>query len=141
MTPQYLEKSASVLWLPRPDLKLNPNDGTTGWTITSGASATNATYTLSPEQGAPTYHNNTHTYYGIFNSSVGRNIVEYTPTVTPATLSQSSQEFTRISDSVKIGNDYYTKVNVRIWVEGTDIESRRATSGGKFEVNFKFTTI
>lgn len=141
LTPQYLEKSASLLWLPRPDLKLNPTDGTSGWTITTGASATNATYTLSSAQGAPTYHNNTHTYYGIFNSSVGRNIVEYNPTVTPATLTQSSQEFTEISDSVKIGNDYYTKVNVRIWVEGTDIESRRATSGGKFEVNFKFTTI
>lgn len=35
---------------------------------------------------------------------------------------------------------YYGKIRVRIWVEGTDSESRRALSGGKFNVNFDLTT-
>ena len=41
---------------------------------------------------------------------------------------------------IEIGDYYYSKVNVRIWVEGTDLESRRAFSGGRFAVNFKFKT-
>ena len=135
-TPEYLDSNSSntTLWLPRPDFHANANDTTTGWTLSA------ATYPASYSNADAT-----HTYYNIFKNLSDSDpnfhkVVNYSGTVTPSVLANESQEFTSISSTLRIGEYYYTKVNVRIWIEGTDIESRRAFSGGRFAVNFKFTT-
>ncbi|MBQ9514959.1 MAG: hypothetical protein IJR57_02505 [Ruminococcus sp.] len=43
------------------------------------------------------------------------------------------------SDGVPDDGYYYGKVRIRIWIEGTDSESRRALAGGKFSVGFAIT--
>lgn len=124
-TPEYLADSASLLWLPKPELQLNEpsGGGVTGWTLSTNA------------------NNNQHTYYSIFETGHPKQIKTYPSTITTSMITSQNREFARIDNSVHIGEYYYTKASVRIWVEGTDAEARRATSGGKFEVNFKLTTI
>lgn len=146
-TPEFLHNYAmnetgALVWLPRPDLHIvePANGGLTGWTLTTNSTAAD---------------DKVHKYYNIFNCQPAKTAAEggyasnntkyhtteaHNNTITPENLTAASQEFTTISNAVKIGDYYYTKVNVRIWVEGTDLEARRATSGGQFEVNFKFTT-
>lgn len=146
-TSNFLSKEASLLWMPRPEIKVTPrivdnDEQTTGWTLSTDSA--DATYTLDGF-GSTTYHNNKHTYYKIFkgaSDNANHTVVEYPDTVTPEVLSdtETDNSFTTISSQLKIGKYYYTKVNVRIWVEGTDLESRRAFSGGRFAVNFKFKT-
>ena len=128
-TDDYLSNAASFVWVPRPDLHANTNDTTSGWTLA------NATYPASY-----TTADAKHQYYGIFENS--KTTVDYATanTVTPTSLQSGSKQFTSITGAVKIGSYYYTKVNVRIWIEGTDNEARRAFSGGRFAVNFKFST-
>ena len=121
-TPQYLADSASLLWLPKPELAATDSGALTGWTLSTSA------------------NNNSHQYYAIFESGSPHTIKTYSNTITTSDISTLNREFTRIDNKVHIGQYYYTKVNVRIWVEGTDSESRRAFSGGKFGVNFKLTT-
>lgn len=141
-TYTYLSDQTSLLWMPRSDLMVIPNmngndELNTGWTLDTAAE--NSTYTLNNI----TFHNNKHTYYRIFEGatdSANHTVTEYADTVTSTVLAQGSREFTSIGTQVKIGDDYYTKVNVRVWVEGTDLESRRAFSGGRFAINFKFKT-
>lgn len=146
-TSIFTSKSASLLWMPRPEIKVNPNvvngdEQNTGWTLSTNAA--NSTYTLE-NFGQTIYHNNKHTYYKIFegaDTASNHTVAEYADTVTPTVLADSNADntFTSIGNQVKIGDYYYSKVNVRIWVEGTDLESRRAFSGGRFAVNFKFKT-
>lgn len=151
-TPDYLHDRAMFIWLPRPDIYLAPNQsGLTGWTLTQATTGTDPV--------AVTRTTDVHKYYNIFNCQPAKSAAEggiaagtstyhtnetYNNTILPSTLRTASQEFTSINNSVSFVESgttyYYTKVNVRIWVEGTDTEARRATSGGKFEVNFKFTT-
>lgn len=136
-TPQYLHDSARFIWLPRSDLHLNSNDGMSGWTLSINDPASSA--------------DKQHKFYNIFKcqpalatgypSSDTANYHKeevYANTVTSDVLEEANQTFSDLS--MKFGDYYYTKVNVRIWVEGTDAEARRATSGGQFEVNFMFTT-
>lgn len=136
-TPDYLHNSARFIWLPRPDLHLNANDTLQNWSLSVN----------DPAQSADKQHY----FYNIFNCQPAKvdgypssdtahyHIQEaYSNTVTPDVLDAASQAFSDLN--IKFGEYYYTKVNVRIWIEGTDIESRRATSGGQFEVNFEFTT-
>lgn len=124
-TPQYLADAASLLWLPKPELQLNEAASNTGWDLSTSA------------------NNKDHQYYAIFESGHPHEVKTYANTVTTSDLlpaNGGNREFTRIENTVHIGNYFYTKVNCRIWIEGTDTEARRATSGGKFGVNFKFTT-
>ena len=121
-TPQYLADHASLLWLPKPELQLNDSGTMSGWTLSTSAD------------------NDDHEYYAIFESGHPHQVRTYSSTITTAMIEQMNREFAMIGNNVHIGNYYYTKVSVRIWVEGTDSEARRATSGGKFGVNFKFTT-
>lgn len=145
-TPEYLGESASFIWVPRPDIYLAPNQsGTSGWTLTQVANQSTT---------AVAGTTNVHTFYNIFKCQPAKadgipasdtahfHMPEtYGNTVLPIDLANNgSRQFTAVSPDVHFDNYYYSKVNVRIWVEGTDTESRRATSGGKFEVNFKFTT-
>lgn len=140
-SPEYLHNRAQFIWVPRTDLHLNPQpdpnaDQLSGWTLT-----TNSTDEADKQ----------HKFYNIFNCQPAKSNgyvsgdalyhaeEVYDNTVTNANLAEASQTFSDLT--MKFGDYYYTKVNVRVWLEGTDAEARRATSGGQFEVNFKFTTI
>lgn len=151
-TPAYLHNRAMFVWVPRPDIYLRPNqEGLTGWTLTQVANQNTTAVTGTTD---------IHQYYNIFNCQPAKSATEggipsddntyhteatYDNTVTPATLATASQNFSQTNNLLQFTEGgttyYYSKVNVRIWVEGTDTEARRATSGGKFEVNFKFTTM
>ena len=56
--------------------------------------------------------------------------VELIPLDKPMTVHENDEDVTY----------YYGKVRVRIWVDGTDTESRRALSKGKFKFSFDLTT-
>lgn len=110
----------NLLWIPRPNLKLNPHqtdgsDDMWGWTLSYPASGN--TYS--------------HTYYNPLTQSD----VNYTGAVTApaATSSDKIVDISHQSDGY-----YYAKVKVVIWIEGCDTEARRATSGGRFDVYFDF---
>jgi len=155
-TPNYLHDRAMFVWLPRPDLKLNSTNSLTGWTLTQAAD----TSTAADASTDGHIGSNIHKYYNIFECQPYKSAadggiassdseryhkeVAYDNTVTPAVLATASQNFSTTNPSVSFVEGgktyYYSKVNVRIWVEGTDLEARRATSGGKFEVNFQFKT-
>lgn len=136
-TSEYIDSDSAntTLWLPRPDVHVNSNDTTSNWTLST------ATYPAAYQAD-----DGKHTYYNIFKNYQSSDAAHYhkietfSNTITPTSLAAQSYEFTRINSTVQIGDYYYTKVNVRVWVEGTDLESRRALSGGRFAVNFKFTT-
>ncbi|WP_405356865.1 hypothetical protein [Ruminococcus sp.] len=121
-TDEYKVTSApNLLWLPRPDIRLNPHqtegaDDMYGWTLSTGL-----------ESGATFVH----TYY----SPSLQQDVSYNNTVISPEAS-SNDKITNISN--RNGQYYYSKVKVVIWLEGNDTEARRAISGGKFEVNFDF---
>ncbi len=125
-----LDGAHGFIWLPRPDIHVNSTDTLTGWTLSTATYP--AAYSADDAQ---------HTYYDIFEQGSQKQIATYSNTITPAGLAQANQLMANIdSNSFKYGDYYYTKVNVRIWVEGTDTEARRAFSGGRFEVNFKLST-
>ena len=133
------DSSNTTLWLPRPDIHVNTNDTTTGWTLST------ATYPASYSDDDATQ-----TFYNIFKNYASTDTTRYHKiesfpnTITPSSLALTAQQFTQVYSNFVVNdngtNYYYSKVNVRIWVEGTDAESRRAFSGGRFAVNFKFTT-
>ena len=125
-----LDGAHGFIWLPRPDIHVNSTDTLTGWTLSTADYP--AAYKDTDAQ---------HTYYDIFEQGSQKQIATYSNTITPTVLAQSNQLMANIdSNSFEYGDYYYTKVNVRIWVEGTDLEARRAFSGGRFEVNFKLST-
>ena len=150
-TDEYLEDEATLLWLPRPDIKLNANNTTTNWTLStglaSGASGSNYTYSYDSTHSLST-NTYTHTYYKIFegaNTAANHAVVAYSDTVTDLTTAQTIADINmndtgRVVDPTSASIYNYTKVKVRIWVEGTDPEARRANSGGKFSVNFELST-
>ena len=132
-------------------------DGMTdGWTLQTGLSdqtrllASKALYST-------TYRTYDHQYYNIFEQAQGsRSVVTTYEAAIPSVLDTSAS-----GDKVTFGhqmnvvdldlindtnNDnapddgyYYGKVRVRIWLEGTDSESRRALAGGSFNISFHFT--
>lgn len=110
----------NLLWIPRPNLKLNPHqtdgsDDMWGWTLSYPTSG--VTYT--------------HTYY----NPLTQQDVTYNGAVT-APAATSSDKIVELTHHV--GDYYYAKVKVVIWIEGCDTEARRATSGGKFDIFFDF---
>lgn len=138
-SPQFLHNESEFIWLPRSDLHVNTNDTMTGWTLNINDSA----------QAVDQQHK----FYNIFKCQPAKSdgypstdtahyhveeLYDSSKTVTKDDLDAESQSFSNLS--MHFGEYYYTKVNVRIWIEGTDNESRRATSGGQYEVNFEFTT-
>lgn len=132
------DKTNSWVWLPRPDIHTNYNDTTSGWTMSYGMypnTYSTKTYIKNNVEEYPA--DDVHKYYNIFNGT--KALVEPTNTILPSQLnSGANQLMSRIGTTFHYGNYYYTKVNVRIWIEGTDAQSRRAFSGGQFSVNFKF---
>lgn len=157
--------SPELLWIPRPDIYLNNNDNgnnnkdldTSGWTLETNV-ASNTTFNLrSKAQNKDGYSTYEHQYYDVFNISQGQDpeIVEDNASTTKAssinngtvTFGQSAtvMDINVLDDTDNDGvtdpdEYYYGKVRVRIWIEGTDSESRRALAGGQFSINFDLTT-
>ncbi len=132
--PDNRQKEAKLLWLPRPDIHINSNATNTGWTLSTN---------VQPDQivdrygatdrfegiGADTY---THHYYsyGIADDGLQIGDINYGKTVT------DTKRLPICEVTEKIGDYYYGKTQVNLWIEGCDSEARRAVSGGQFQVNF-----
>lgn len=136
-----LDGDNTLVWLPRPDIHTNATNTTTGWSLSYG--------TYPDSVSDPTYSDNTprddvHYYYDIFESNSTKQLVPVTNTILPSTLQSANQLMSNIGSTYHYvsaaGDYYYSKVNVRIWIEGTDAQSRRAFSGGEFSINFKLST-
>ena len=135
-----------LLWVPRPDVKLNvsPGEGITDWTLSTGLTS------------GDTFK---HTYYKTKTSGTGVELVD--PDNDSKTVVSSGTESgckrllgqsVNISDfsyssqldklplavdrnHTGVTDDYYlTKYTMKIWLEGTDSESRRAMDGGDFDI-------
>ena len=151
-----LATQPSLLWVPRPDLYLNNNghdQEVSGWTLDTDVADTDEFNLQSAALNDAHYTTYRHQQYNIFNNNshtVGTNNNSYVHV-----SSKGDDGCYRFNDSVALTNlaysktvhennqdvtYYYGKIRVRIWVEGTDSESRRALSGGKFRFNFDLTT-
>ena len=156
-----------LLWIPRPDIYLNNNPTgnslrekeTSGWQLDKNV-ARNTTFNLvSDSQTNASYSTYIHQYYNVFQVENNQTpaIVTYEDAV-PSTLDTNAPAGTNkvtfgdtrdlvTLDHINDANNddapddgyYYGKVRVRIWIEGTDSESRRALAGGKFSVSFHIT--
>ncbi len=157
-----LLSTPALLWIPRPDIYLNNNNGqdttTTGWTLSTGV-ADNTTFNLVSEGYTnSSYSTYKHYYYDIFNNT-NKNVVEYTDAIASSIVSGSGVIFNdqanlttlsyyndanddNLPDPLSGESDgyYYGKVRVRIWLEGYDAEARRALAGGNFSFKLSLSS-
>lgn len=158
---EYLNTTPSLLWVPRPDLYLN-NGGsdlsTSGWTLNTGVTS-NRTFNLQSQamndSAYSTYRHQQYNIYSITDPNAEPEVVTNTESYVHVSSKDTNSNQYHLNDSVRLialdkpktvreNNEdvtyYYGKVRVRIWVEGTDTEARRALSKGKFKLNFDLTT-
>ena len=135
-TAEHLNSSPEVIWLPRPDIYLHSRDGSsTGWELITGITEGQETATLSDGETEIELPNTyKHSYYDL---GVGgtKETITVDDTVTECnsnSIVPVNIELDQDSDGV---TEFYGKVRVNIWIEGTDAEARRAISGGQFYVN------
>lgn len=143
-----------ILWLPRPDVMLNVSGGedVTNWSLSTGLSSgdsyTNTYYRKKAnETGVELVSNDTDaktkvssgTYEG--HKSLGNNVnisdfSSYENTGGSAVrVSNLVKDKTNLSD---VRSYYVTKYTLKVWIEGTDAEARRAMDGGSFNLTLKF---
>jgi|GEM_PF-933779 len=152
-----LASEPSLLWVPRPDLYLNNNghdSDVTGWSLDTGVSDNDTINLQSAAMTDSSYTTYRHQQYDIFNNT-NNQVVTNNNSYVHISSEDPDDNCYRFNDTVELtrlaydqtvqenNQDvtyYYGKVRVRIWVEGTDTESRRALSGGKFRFNFDLTT-
>lgn len=160
-----LAEEPSLLWVPRPDLYLNNNGRDSepnGWSLNTGVVSGDTFDLQSAGLTDTAYSTYRHQQYNIFNRRlVSENMVPDTSIITNTeqyvhvSSKDSEDNEYHLNDTVELTSlsypktvvennqnvtYYYGKVRVRIWVEGTDSESRRALAGGKFKFNFDLTT-
>ncbi len=123
-----------LLWLPRPDIHINSNSTNKNWTLSTNVQPGQIIDRFGASgkfEGFPadTY---THHYYSYGIADDGQRIgdVNYDKTVT------DTKRLPICEVNEKIGEYYYGKTQVNLWIEGCDSEARRAVSGGQFQVNF-----
>lgn len=142
-----------LLWVPRPDVQLNIPDthgDISGWSISqrqqsSWASNTNTYYqNLNDHLGVELVNDNnakTKISSGVYN---GRPCLGSNVNISDFS-SQTDFERHTVQLPVEAGNnentaDYYvTKYTMKIWIEGSDFEARRAMDGGEFSLKLYFT--
>ena len=142
-----------LLWVPRPDVQLNIPD-------TQGDIST---WSLSQRQQSA-WASDTNTYYQNRNDHSGVELVNDSNATTKISSggyngspclgsnvnisdfsSQTGFERQTVQLPVEAGNndnkaDYYvTKYTMKIWIEGSDFEARRAMDGGEFVLKLYFT--
>ena len=141
-----------LLWVPRPDVKLNiPQDSgdITNWTLstglTSGETYSNSYYKMingniavqlekpDPNLGGTTKVSSGLDSHGVPNLGENFNISDF------SSYGSSNQpqmlELVVDHNNIEVTNEYYvTKYTLKIWIEGTDTEARRAMDGGQFKL-------
>lgn len=156
------KSTPKLLWIPRPDLYLN-NGGDdaaeSGWTLQTGVTAPISSVSTKALGTVANYSTYVHQYYNIFEDRDENplGIKTLTASYVKASVVDSSAETNKVTfgttaDLVTLdvaydsNNDgdmedtddwYYGKIHVRIWLEGTDTESRRALAGGQFSISFQ----
>ena len=121
-----------LLWIPRPDLKLNDNQGkfsvSTG--LTSGTSYNHVYYEVSGTKVSDTKTKTTMPAASVTTSNKQTGSNYYT-------LAKKT-EITKLS--TKGTDDYYTNhVTCNMWIEGDDDEARLALVDGKFLIDLDLT--
>lgn len=140
----HLNSTASLIWLPRPDVCLyqgaGRNDPMTLLTDIPQSTPTaqyDVTYTPSGSATSYTFKDTyTHRYWDVGIGGT-QNYVYVTDTVTdPADASSRSFALlgTPVVNETTGRTEYYGKARVNIWIEGTDDEARRAIAGGEFYI-------
>ena len=116
---------------------------------------------VSKAQTTSTYRTYKHQYYNVFqvaDSGVAPSLATYEDAVASVLNTQAGADTNKVvfgntedllnlnyyedtnnNNEVDASDYYYGKIRVRIWIEGTDSESRRALAGGKFNVSFHIT--
>ncbi len=120
----------ALLWLPRPDVYLESNQSTSGWTLHTGVQPGDRII----DNGYSTWDTYTHHYYAFAQNAEGESVgtdFNYQDTVV-----QTNSDIICHIDELHEDGYYYGKTQVNIWIEGCDTEARRAISGGEFLVNF-----
>ncbi len=154
---EYVETTNSepnLLWLPRPDLRLD--DTTSTYTLHERVTADDAisTYTTNyiintgstQQEYSVDYNTYKHTYYDFdqrTNSNHGFVTLENTltspnggPSSFICNLDNPVEFYDTDSANAEPVNYYCGKVRVNVWVEGCDSEARRALTGGMFTLQF-----
>lgn len=150
-------------------LNNNNNDSAvSGWSLNTGVRLIDTFDLRSESHTENPYSTYVHQYYSIINPvTEGQPLQKTLTTLDPraqgsyvkasSIVTEGGNTSVKLQDSAKImdinvpndENDdgqisgdeyYYGKVNIRIWIEGTDSEARRALSGGDFGVFFDLTT-
>lgn len=149
-----------LLWVPRPDIKLNipeyPKGDISNWSIsavTTGDTFSNTYYAYKDAQdhnkgieliteSNPNNDATGKTHVSNLRDSQNRPILGKQINVTDFSYSRPTIELysdyqKTLDDSNK---DYYyvTKYTLRIWIEGSDSEARRAMDGGEFYLQLLF---
>lgn len=166
--PQHsVSSTPALLWVPRPDVYLNNNNddaSTTGWSLNTNVGP-NTTFDLRSDSHTENHYSTyVHQYYSIINTPSAKTLTTLSPSdmgsyvKTSSIVTENNTSTVKFNQSATImnvnipddqnndgeisGNDeyYYGKVNIRIWIEGTDSEARRALSGGDFGIYFDLTT-
>lgn len=148
-----LDPVKQILWVPRPDVKLNiPQDAgdISNWTLTTSGLTGGVTYSNSyykkingniavqlvdpdPNLGGTTKVSSGHDSSGIPNLGENINISDF------SSYGSSNQpqplELVVDHNDIQVTSEYYvTKYTLKIWIEGTDTEARRAMDGGQFKL-------
>ena len=143
-----------LLWLPRPDvhLDINPNEGdVSNWGFSTGVTSqqfngetykaayytgTSSGVVLNPEDEDAVVSSGTATESGVQVKSLGQSV-----NITDFTYSNQLSPISLVvngSDISVTDNYYVTKYKMKVWIEGTDTEARRAMDGGKFNIKLYF---
>ena len=141
-----------ILWNPRPDIKLHiptDEDDITNWSIltnqTSGETFTNSYYRtinnnsavelVKPDNDSKTVTSSATDSNGVRMLGDNVNISDFSSYETDPPLINLvvSGNDTSVTD-----NYYVTKYTMRVWIEGTDTEARRAMDGGQFNITLNF---
>ncbi len=132
-----------VLWYPRPDVKLNipdtPRD-VTNWSLTTGLTGGDTfknSYYMSNGTGMVLVSDDQDAKTKVSSAApmLGEdvNISDFND------FDQNTVELVETRNQYQKKSEYYLyKYTLRIWIEGTDSEARRAMDGGQFQLTLKF---
>ena len=162
------QSAPKLVWIPRPDLYLNNNPtGSSlrekqvdGWDLDCAVASGTTKNLVSDSYTNAAYSTYVHQYYkvlkvtgqqtpaivtdesavaSVINTSVPANTNQVTFGTQCDLVTLDRVNAADFTDSNPDNDYYYGKVRVRIWIEGTDSEARRALAGGKFNVSFHIT--
>lgn len=138
----YVNNSANCIWLPRPDLKINPTivnnkeviDG--HWTMLTGQTYGETYQHWYYEYTSGTPNTFTKTQYGAAGTATAGKLIygSYTGAQSTAYSVHNNQNNYLVTCNKQIGDYYYGKTRVYLWIEGADTEARKALVSGQFEI-------